>query len=265
MAKHSKKSSKGGSLTRAIEIFVEGFGFTQSFTHPYSGERIGPLWVLRDAPRKNEKDYRREEWCAFKTPAKITDQTIRQHTRGRFCICAFHGIDSSDEELRADYKALGYRLGGTEGVMVHALKQIPAIKSPATIIRVLTPELADAIAKLSRDRLILPEHLNDKAPIRLYAALIDGEVVGWVRGSVCKGGAWVSSMEVLPEFRRQKIASALLVKMMRDDRKHGIKASVLTSSKAGSKLYTTLGYQPLGTLLLFTPPKESLFSPPPSR
>lgn len=255
MARYSKKSSKGGSLTRAIEVFVEGFGFTQSFTHPYIGEQIEPLWVVRDAPRKNAKDYRREEWCAFKISAEETDQLVRQHTRGSFAICAFHGVDTSDESLRANYKALGYRLGATESLMVHALKQIPNIKSPATIQRVMTTELADAVAKQARHRQILPEHLNDKAPIRLYAALIDGEVVGWVRSIVCQGGSWVSNMEVGSEFRRQKIASALLVKMMRDDRKQGIKASTLTSSKAGAKLYTTLGYQPLGSLLLFTPPK----------
>lgn len=256
MGKYSKKSSKGGSLTRAIEVFVEGVGFTRSFTHPYVGEHIGPLWVLRDAPRKKAEDYRREEWCVFKTPAEVADKTIREHTRGRFAICAFHGIDSPDETLRVDYKALGYRLGYTEGVMVHALKQIPAIKSPATIKQVLTQELADAVTKAARSRQILPEHLTADAPMRLYAALIDGEVVGWVRSIVCRGGSWVSNMEVQPDFRRQKIASALLVKMMRDDRKQGIKACTLTSSKAGAKLYTTLGYQPLGTLLLFTPLKE---------
>lgn len=258
MAKHSKKSSQGGSLTRAIEVFVEGYSFTRSFAHPYTNERIGPLWVMRDAPRPNDKDYRREEWSVFKTPAAEADQIIRQHTRGHFCICAFHGIDSSDETLRADYKALNYRLGFTEGVMVHHLKKIPAIKSPAKIERVLCPDLADAVAKAARTRQILPEHLTVEAPIRLYAALIDSEVVGWVRSIACKnGGAWVSNMEVHPEFRRQKIASALLVKMMRDDRQQGIKASTLTSSKAGAKLYTTLGYQPLGSLLLFTPLKET--------
>lgn len=255
MAKRSKNSSKGSSLTRAIEVFVEGFGFTQSFTHPYIGERVDPLWVMRDAARKNAKDYRREEWCAFKTPAEEVDSIVREHTRGRYAICAFHGIDTSDETLRADYKTLGYRLGYTEGVMVHALKQIPNIKSPAKIERVLTQDLADAVTKAARYRQILPEHLTTDASLRLYAALIDGEVVGWVRTIACKGGAWVSNMEVRPEFRRRKIASALLVKMMRDDRKQGIKNSVLTSSKAGAKLYTTLGYQPLATLLLFTPPK----------
>ena len=257
MARHSKKSSKGGSLTQAIEIFVEGFSFTRSFTHPYLNERVGPLWVMRDAPRKKAEDHRREEWSVFKTPAQEADQIIREQARGRYAICAFHGIDSSDETLRAEYKGLGYRLGYTEGVMVHSLKQIPNIKSPAIIQRVMTQELADAVTKAARERQILPEHLTADAPIRLYAALIDGEVVGWVRSIVCKNGAWVSNMVVLPEFRRQKIASALLVKMMRDDRQQGIKASTLTSSKAGAKLYTTIGYQPLGTLLLFTPPKET--------
>ncbi len=256
MPKNSKKSSQSNSpLARVIKVFVEGVGFTRSFTHPYIGERIDPLWVLRDAPRKNTNDYRREEWSAHKTPAVVVDKLVRTHTRGHFAICAFHGIDTSDEALRAEYKALGYRLNSTEGVMVHALKQIPSIKSPASIQRVLSTELADAVNTAARARQILPEHLTDDAPIRLYAAMIDGKVVGWVSGITCQGESWVSYMFVQPEHRRRKIASALLVQMMRDDRKQGIKASVLTSSNEGAKLYRTLGYQSLGTLLLFTPPK----------
>ena len=51
------------SLEEAIEVFVKGFTFTRSLTHPYLGERIGSLWVMRDAPRKNNR-YRSEEWVA---------------------------------------------------------------------------------------------------------------------------------------------------------------------------------------------------------
>jgi|UniRef100_UPI00404AE274 GNAT superfamily N-acetyltransferase len=254
MPKNSKKTAQSNSaLARNITVFVEGVAFTRSFTHPYIGERIDPLWVLRDAPRKNAKDYRREEWSAYKTPAVVVDKLVRAHTRGSYAICAFHAIDTSDESLRAEYKALGYRLGCTEGVMVHALKQIPSIKSPALIQRVLTTELADAVNKVAGSRQILPEHLTDNAPMHLYAAMIDGAVVGWVGSIKCQGGSWVANMFVLEAHRRQKIASALLVHMMRDERKRGMNASVLTSSKAGAKLYTTIGYQSLGSLLLFTP------------
>jgi GNAT superfamily N-acetyltransferase len=254
MAKNSKKTAHSNSaLARNINVFVEGVAFTRSFTHPYLGERVDPLWVLRDAPRQNARDYRREEWCAYKLTAKLTDQLVRAQTRGSYAICAFHAIDTTDDALRAEYKELGYRLNGTEGVMAHALKQIPSIKSPALIQRVLTTELADAVNQAAHSRQILPEHLTDQAPIHLYAATIDGAVVGWVSSILCQGGSWVSNLFVREEYRRQKIASALLVQLMRDERKRGAKASVLTSSKAGARLYTTLGYQSMGSLLLFTP------------
>ncbi|MCF7688706.1 MAG: GNAT family N-acetyltransferase [Cephaloticoccus sp.] len=240
-------------LTRAIEVFVQGFGFTRSFTHPYLGTKVGPLWVLRDAPRKLDKDYRNEEWSAYGTAPDEVDRIIRQHTRGRFCVCAFLPFGESDQSMREAYKAMGYRFKVGEPVMVHALKRIPRAKSPAMIQRVRTTELADAVTRAAGSRQILPEHLGADAPLRQYAALIEGKVVGWVRSIVCQQGTWCSNMMVLPKYRRRGIASALLAQLLRDDRKHGVKAAVLTASHAGAKLYTTLGYQQIATLLLFMP------------
>ena len=54
MAKPHVSDPKADSLERAVEVFVRGFGFT----HPSRGAHVGPLWVLRDAPRKNAADYR---------------------------------------------------------------------------------------------------------------------------------------------------------------------------------------------------------------
>ena len=145
MAKNSKKTAHSNSaLSRNISVFVEGVTFTRSFSHPYLAEQIDPLWVLRDAPRHRANEYRDEEWCAYKTPAAVVDKLVRAHTRGVYAICAFHPIDTTDEALRAEYKAQGYKLDGAESVMVHALKQIPSIKSPARIQRVLTTDQADA-------------------------------------------------------------------------------------------------------------------------
>lgn len=254
MAKNSKKTAHSNSaLSRNISVFVEGVTFTRSFSHPYLAEQIDPLWVLRDAPRHRANEYRDEEWCAYKTPAAVVDKLARAHTRGVYAICAFHPIDTTDEALRAEYKAQGYKLDGAESVMVHALKQIPSIKSPARIQRVLTTDQADAVNQIAPFPQILPKHLTDVAPIHLYAALIEGAVVGWVSSIQCQNGSWVSNLFVLPEYRRQKIASALLAQLMRDERKRGTPASVLTTSKAVVKLYTILGYQSVGTLLLFTP------------
>lgn len=246
-----------GELARTTEVFVRGFGFTRSFTHPYHGDRIGALWVLRDAPRKNPADYRREEWIASGTAPAAVDRLARANTRGSFCICAMVPAGEPEQPTRDAYKAIGYRLAASEPVMVHALKKIPRVKSPATIQRVLTVELAAAVAKAAGQQQILPEHLSKSkakpTPLRLYAALIDGEVVGWVRSIVCDAGNWCSNMFVLPKYRRRGIATALLAQLLRDDRAGGAPQAVLTASHAGAKLYLTLGYQPIGTLLLFNP------------
>ena len=232
---------------------MKGFGFTRSFTHPYPAERVGPLWVMRDAPRKKAADYRREEWVAVRVSPAEVDRLARKQTRGRFCVCAIQRSGEPDPPIRAAYKALGYRLSASEPVMVHSLKQIPRPKSPAVIQRVLTAESAAALAKAAGARQILPEHLSEHAALRSYVAVIEGEIVGWVRSIVCDAGNWCSNMFVLPKHRRRGIASALLAKMLQEDRAHGAKRAVLTASHAGAKLYVTLGYQQVGTLLLYTP------------
>jgi hypothetical protein len=54
-----------GDIERAIEVFARGFAFTRSLTYPFRADRIGKLWVMRDAPRRNNKDYRAEEWISY--------------------------------------------------------------------------------------------------------------------------------------------------------------------------------------------------------
>src|SRR5690606_38830986 len=124
---------------------------------------------------------------------------------------------------------------------------------PATIRRVLTTTDADRLTKAVGQRQILPEHLHLGAPLRQYVAEIEGEIVGWVRSICCARGNWCSNLFVLPQHRRKRIGSALLAHLLRDDRAHGAKLAVLTASRAGAKLYPTLGYRQIGTLHLFTP------------
>ncbi|MDA0744949.1 MAG: GNAT family N-acetyltransferase [bacterium] len=244
------------ALEWAVEVFVRGFGYTRSLTYPYLVERMGPLWVMRDAPRKRG-NYRREEWvaCGGVAPEEI-DRVARKHTRGRFAVCVICALGESQEPVRTEMKALGYRLGFTEPLMTHPLKRVPNLDSPAVIQRVLTVDLADRLAKAARSRQIFPEHFSKDALLRQYVALIDDELVGWVRSIVVKDATWCSNMFVLPEFRRKGIAKAMLCKMLRNDRAGGSKTAVLTASHTGALLYPVVGYKEVGTLLLFTPKKR---------
>ncbi len=242
-------------LHHAIEVFARGFCFTQSFTHPYLAERVGEIWVVRDAPRKRG-NYRREEWIAHGVTPEVIDETARKHTRGRFAVCAIYGVHESDQPLRAGFKALNYRLGRTEPIMVHELKRIPRFDNPVEIARVTTEALAAQLNKAARSRQVLPEHLAKNSPLRQYVALADDRPVGWVRSIDVKQATWCTDVYVVPEFRRRGIARAMMIQMLRDDRAHGSKLAVLTASHTGAKLYPLVGYKQIGMLMLYTPKKS---------
>jgi GNAT superfamily N-acetyltransferase len=241
-------------LQRAIEVFARGFCFTRSFTHPYLAERIGKVWVVRDAPRK-QGDYRREEWIACGVAPSKIDQIAREQTRGRFAVCAIYGVNESDEDLRSDFKKLNYRLGTTEAVMVHELKRIPRFDKPVEILRVTANELADKLNKAAKSRQVLPEHLSKDSPLHQYVAIEDDKAVGWVRSINVGHATWCSNMYVDPKYRRRGIARAMMTKMLIDDRKSGSELAVLTASHVGAKLYPVVGYKQIGTLMLYTPRK----------
>jgi predicted acetyltransferase len=61
---------------------------------------------------------------------------------------------------------------------------------------------------------------------------------------------------VVPSHRRRGIARALLTRMLADDKAYGAQANILLSSYAGAKLYPTVGYEEIGELLMFAPPKD---------
>jgi GNAT superfamily N-acetyltransferase len=252
----SRATTSADDIARAIEVFVRGFCFTRSFTHPFLAERVGPtMWVVRDGPRTSG-DYRREEWIAHGVPAAEIDRVARQQTRGRFAVCAVLGMDEPDGPMRDAFKSIGYRLGSTEPMMVHRLKCIPRYDSPAAIERVTTQAMADRLAKVARSRQILPEYLVDDAPLRQYVALIDDQIVGWVRSIVTPAGTWCSNMYVARPWRRRGIGRAMLGRMLRDDRASGATIAALTASHTGALLYPVVVYQQIATLYLYTPRKR---------
>jgi GNAT superfamily N-acetyltransferase len=240
-------------LTFAIEVFVRGHSAGRSRTHPYQAGRVGPLWVMRDAARKNARDYRKEEWIAHGTDAAEADAIARSHTRGRFFVCVVIGEGEPEEPTRTAYRSLGYRLLATEGFFVQRLRRIPRLRAPVSIERVRTPDLAARLGKVTRTRPISSELLGDEAPFRQYVALDGAGIVGRVRSVDAAGATWCADMYVSPSHRRRGIGQALLSRMLRDDRARGSKSSVLTASHTGALLYPHVGYERIGTLFMFAP------------
>jgi GNAT superfamily N-acetyltransferase len=241
----------------AIEVFVRGHSAGRSRTFPYEVSRVGPLWLMRDAPRTNPRDYRKEEWIAHDVDPREADAIARQHTRGHFFVCAMIAQGQPEEPTRVAYKALGYRLLATEGFFVQQLKRIPSVSSPALIERVRTPDLAAQLGKITRTRPISDSLLGEDAPFRQYVARDGEDIIGRVRSVDAVGATWCADMYVRPSHRRRGIGQALLSKMLRDDRALGSKCSVLTASHTGALLYPRVGYERIGTLFMFVPKKES--------
>jgi GNAT superfamily N-acetyltransferase len=237
----------------AIEVFVRGHAATKSRTFPYEASRVGPLWVMRDSPRKNARDYRKEEWIAHAIDAREVDAAARRHTRGRFFVCAIVGAGEPDEPIRSAYKSLGYRLLATEAFFVQPLERIPRPPLPVLIEKLRTPELAARLGKATRTRPIANELLGKDAPFRQYVALEGDDIVGRVRSVDAAGATWCTDMHVKESHRRRGIGQALLARMLRDDRAHGSKGSVLLASHAGALLYPRVGYERIGKLLMFAP------------
>jgi GNAT superfamily N-acetyltransferase len=240
----------------AIEVFVRGHSAVRSRTFPYEVGRVGPLWVMRDAPRKNPRDYRKEEWIAYDVEAGEADEIVRRNTRGRYFVCAMVADGEPDGSTRAAYKALGYRLLASEGFFVQPLKRIPRPPCPAVIARVRTAELAARLGQITRTRPIPDDLLTDDAPFRQYVALDGEDIVGRVRSVSAAGATWCADMHVRPSHRRRGIGRALLATMLRDDRARGSRCSVLTASHTGALLYPHAGYERIGTLLMFAPRKN---------
>jgi GNAT superfamily N-acetyltransferase len=240
----------------AIEVFVRGHSAGRSRTFPYEVSRVGPVWLMRDAPRKNPRNYRKEEWIAHNVNPREVDAIVRRHTRGRFFACVMIAEGEPDEPTRTAYKALGYRLLATEGFFVQRLKRIPKPPPPSVSIeRVRTADLAARLGKVSRTRPISSDLLEDDAPFRQYVALHGEDVVGRVRSVDAVGATWCADMYVNPSHRRRGIGQALLARMLQDDRARGSTCSVLTASHTGALLYPRVGYERIGTLFMFAPRK----------
>ncbi|MBN9220204.1 MAG: GNAT family N-acetyltransferase [Mesorhizobium sp.] len=242
------------TIETAIEVFVRGHSAGRSRTFPYQISRVGALWWMRDAERKNARDYRKEEWIAYDVTPEDVDATARRHTRGHFYLGVVIAMGTPDAPVRAAYKALGYRLVGTEGFFVQPLRHLPSAPAVSqSVERVRTPELASRLGKITRKRPIADDLLSDDAPFRQYVALDGQEIVGRVRSVDAAGATWCADMFVEPSHRRRGIGRALLSRMLHDDKAKGSACSVLTATHTGALLYPHVGYQRIGTLLMLGP------------
>jgi ribosomal-protein-alanine N-acetyltransferase len=80
-------------------------------------------------------------------------------------------------------------------------------------------------------------------------ATLNGQMVGFIAADLHRSEnlAWIATVGVLPEYRRQGIGSALLVAVEEQIGVSSIRLSVRVSNRPALNLYDRLGYHRYGT------------------
>lgn len=245
-------------IDAAIETFAGGFCYTRSFTHPYVATRLTPqVLQLHDGPRSNPNaDVRRDEFVCFGCSPSEALAISADAASGNFAICFVLPLGADDTEVRKEFKALGCRLGATEAFMDNDLPDISATEPIIPIVRITDQAHADAIGKAWRSKQILSRDIGNPDAIHRVYTIHDGSKFIGSCGSIRVGDAsWISSLYVDAGYRRKGLGTALMTRVMADDRALGIRKSVLLASHTGAMLYPTVGFSQLGTLYIYNPPR----------
>lgn len=232
-------------LERAVEACVHAFAMGKSRTYPYEVSRFEHLWVMQDHPPR--KDARKSEVMAVEQdPASVVDRVQRSGVGWHF-LCDISGPDFNHKDRKAAYKRLGYRAMSTEWVFVHDLDEIPVHESDPAPRLVQTRVEWEAIPQeSSQKRTWWPE-------VRQYCIWDEALAYGWVQSRPYQDLGYTAELYVRDQHRRRGFGRSLMSRVLRDDKAAGCSATVLISSAAGAKLYPSLGFREIGTLLAFCP------------
>ncbi len=100
--------------------------------------------------------------------------------------------------------------------------------------------------------IVQPDHFDDPS-IRHYLAFVDGEAAASTTVLLRDGIAGIWNVGTLRPFRRQGIASTLLMRALADAAEDGYTESVLIASPMGRPMYEQMGYQWIGNLYHYGP------------
>lgn len=244
------------SLPKLIDIVASALALNRSIVAPAEVVRHGPLWILRDRnPRPGLA--RTEEIFAYGAATNEVVRALRDYApRGRYALEPFVTPEDDAEQLKAAFKAAGYRLSNTEPLFVAPLQNREPATASWTIRRVQSVEEARIISKQlygKSYRKVRPEDVVSATPaIRMYWVDVDGQAVAVARSLMPQPAAtWMQDVVTVPAFRRRGIATALLGHILADDMIHGSQHSVLLASQSGSRLYPLLGYQQRAVLQIY--------------
>lgn len=174
-----------------------------------------------------------------------------------FAVCILRCSAEDGKSAIARMKRSGYRYLRSEPLMIRTTSDVPTPSALIAVRRISTAADAAAMAKFMGHRVTTePEMAEDPPTCRVYAAEVDGKIVGYARSvdSILES-AYLAGMFTDAAYRRRGIATAVLATALVDDSRYGARFNVLLASRAGEQLYMSMGYSVLGHLYMFVPVK----------
>lgn len=235
--------------TTAWALFISGFTDTAFARRAARRFRAGPLEAVHFAEGEVSGTPFAEFFAYGCEPAEALAAVAASRPPPRHYLTVLE--DRSG--LREMIERGGFRLDDTETLM--ALKLAAAsLPEPAWDVSVVrTAEEAEWHNANDPQgmRWALPDNLADPR-MRHYAVVRDGRLLARGRNfHLDAGHSYVSRVYTAETQRGQGLARALMARLLADDRARGARWSVLTASLMGEPLYRRLGYQALGTILIF--------------
>jgi ribosomal protein S18 acetylase RimI-like enzyme len=168
------------------------------------------------------------------------------------------GIDlevSLHAEVRAAAERAGLTMIESRPGMTLPIDDAVLVDAPGgvDIVRVDDPRLLDRIAEVDAiafggepARGFLPDAMLDDPAQRVYAATVEGAVVGSGECTLVDGVMGVFGIATLPEHRRRGIGAALTSRLIAD-RADEVDLVCLDASELGQRVYERLGFRATST------------------
>ena len=255
------------SLESAINVFLHSFALNRSIARPAEVAQLGPFswrgdtWrchSVRDVAR--QLDARREEIVVSgNIPAGAIVAAVAEYgpVSGYMLDVYLPAGDDTKPVIQA-LKALGYRFQRSEPLMVRSTRDVPEVSEGVRVMMVETQVEAERADRAAGTRQWFPWDQEERnRSINVYFVEEDAEYASWGRSIFCRPeGSYVAGMYTQEQYRRRGLATQVLRAMLAGDAQAGAEYSVLLATRAGEQLYLSVGYERVGTLLMFTPVKK---------
>jgi GNAT superfamily N-acetyltransferase len=239
-------------VTNGFAVFLNSFTESPSRRAISTRAQTGPLPVVHSEYVWEGQPRIVDDFFIHTTPSEEALAAVRVYAPAPLHYLLV--IDAYPDTLSA-YTAAGYRLAFIEYLMARSLSGLPPCDDHHPIRRVATADEAARVnaGDAEQEPWVRPGNLE--APnIHHYYVELDGATAARARSwQYDSTGSYVTHVFTHPNYRRHGLGRAVMLRILHDCAARGETEQVLVASEEGDRLYRSLEYERLATILVFEP------------